>query len=205
MPKEKHVEINSMSVILAKVGVKLEGPKDHPKKPIAYLTFSTILPDETLKRFGLLDITKDPRFKMGEEIVLSEMKQGYQGYVNLAAAMIQTVTGEAKVLVVSIGRMEKMTLSGEIFRFTICYPITEPDEWKVFGVLFENLIGTELEVTATPDKRGEQELLLDEKRLEKIGEDLAGSIPEDTTLTMKVPGKEPVSVKGKKKAKAAKK
>ena len=205
MPKEKHIEIKSMSVCLMKVGVKREGPKDHPKRPIAYLTFETALSEEMLNRFGLLDITKDPRFKMGEEIVLSEMKQGYMGFIDLVVAMIQPVTGEAKVLVESVGKMEKMTLSGEIFGFTISYPITEPDEWKVFGILFQDLIGLWLEVTATPDKRGKQEPLLDEEKLKKIGTDLVNDLPEDTTLTMKVPGKESVSVKGKKKAKAAKK
>lgn len=213
MKKEKQVVIDSMDVYLSKVTVKREGPKDLPKIATAYLTFSTPLPKEKLIEFGLSDIATDPRFKLGEEIILSEMRQGLHGTIDLTVCMVQPVSGEAKSLIESPGRLTKMTLTGSVFGFEVGYTLFDDSDWKCFGVIFTDCIGLPMVVTTKPDNRGKQEHFKQEQvdrvavdgHVEEAGKKLGDSLSEGESIEFKSPktGK-PVTIKGKKKRKVKK-
>lgn len=201
---DKHIKIEGMTTKLTKAAVKREGGKDEPKETIAYLTFTTVLSTDTLNEFGLSDIARDKRFKMGEEIVLSEVKQGYQGRIDLTVALFAPVTGEVKPLVYLMASMKKMTLTGETFGFTVSYLIDGDDDWIKFGKIFQEYIGVEMDVTAMPDDRGKQGKFTDEviqKVIEDAPAELGKTLKEGESLTISTPGREPVTVKGKKKSK----
>ena len=195
---DKQVTIESMDVTLSKATVRREGAKDEPKRAMAYLTFATLLTRAQLVEFGLSDIAHDPRFKMGEEIVLSPLRQGLQGTITLTVCTIVPVTGEVKPIVESPGMLTKMTLTGEVFGVEVSYPVTDNDGWVTFGDMFTNLIGQDMKITAMPDNRGKQEPLIKQainKAVNAIGENLH----EDESVTFVTGERSPVTVQGKKK------
>ena len=194
---DKQVTIESMDATLSKATVRREGAKDEPKRAMAYLTFATVLTRAQLVEFGLSDIAHDPRFKMGEEIVLSPLRQGLQGTITLTVCTIVPVTGEIQPIVESPGMLTKMTLTGEIFGVEVSYPVTDNDGWVTFGDMFTNLIGQDMKITATPDNRGKQESLINKvmDQVDALGENL----DEGDSMTFVTGDKEPVTVPGKKK------
>ena len=195
---DKQVTIESMDATLSKAAVKREGAKDEPKRAMAYLTFATLLTRAQLVEFGLSDIAHDPRFKMGEEIVLSPLRQGLQGTITLTVCTIVPVTGEVKPIVESPGMLTKMTLTGEVFGVEVSYPVTDHEGWITFGDMFTNLIGQDMKITAMPDNRGKQEPLIKQainKAVNAIGENLH----EDESVTFVTGERSPVTVQGKKK------
>ena len=196
---DKQVTIESMDATLSKATVRREGAKDEPKRAMAYLTFATVLTRAQLVEFGLSDIAHDPRFKMGEEIVLSPLRQGLQGTITLTVCSIIPVTGEVEPIVESPGMLTKMTLTGEIFGVEVSYPVTDNDGWVTFGDMFTNLIGQDMKITATPDNRGKQESLINKvmDQVDALGENL----DEGDSMTFVTGDKEPVTVPGKKKRK----
>lgn len=202
--KEKQVVIDSMDVTLVKVTVKREGKRDELKEAMAYLTFDTVLTDKMLTAFGLSDIARDPRFKMGEEIILSQAKQGLHGTIDLLVSFIGPLTGQVKPLIESGGMLTEMSLMGEVFSVEVSYLLLEDEDWTVFGNIFTNLINADMKITAKPDNRGKQEPLIvklaDDAR-KTIGENLN----EDESITFQSGDNTPVTVKGKKKKKGEKK
>ena len=194
MTANKRISIESMSAKLSKVTVKLESVgKDEPRESHAYLTFSTVLPADMLEAFDLTDIAKDTRLKPGEEVVLSNLQQGYENAIALTVSATAPVTGVVRELIDAVAAMEKMTLSGEIFSFTVSHLVFGDEDWITFGKMFSEYIGADMDVTARPDDRGKQEPLM---RADVSG--LGSSIEEGNTLTIATPGRKPVTVKGTK-------
>lgn len=201
MTNDKHIRIGSMNATLSKAAVKREGGKDEPKETIAYLTFTTVLSADTLEEFGLSDIARDIRFKPNEEIVLSELRQGYQGSIDLTVSLIAPVTAEAQVLVYSMATMKKMTLTKDVFGFQVAYLIDGDESWKKFGKIFQDYVGMEMDVTAQPDDRGKQEKFTDKVIngvLDVAPTELGKTLKEGESLTISTKGRKPVTVKGKK-------
>ena len=203
MTTDKHIKIESMTAKLTKAAVKREGVRDEPKETVVYLTFATVLSSDTLKAFGLSDIAGDVRLKSGEEIVLNEMRQGYQGRIDLTVALYAPVTGEVDPLIYSMASMQKMTLTRDVFGFQVSYLIDGDEDWMKFGKIFQEYIGLDMDVTAMPDDRGKQEPLIN-KVIDDAPAELGKTLKEGESLTLSTKGRKPVTVEGKKKTRGEK-